>query len=79
MQNTLIDNSTDALRMISKIKECIETVQPTEIMIATGYWDLPGMALIYDELKSFLEKGKTILRLIIGKEPMVRCINKVNL
>jgi superfamily II DNA or RNA helicase len=72
MQNTLIDNSTDSLRMISKIKECIETVQPTEIMIATGYWDLPGMALIYDELKSFLEKEGTILRLVIGKEPMVR-------
>lgn len=72
MQNTLIDNSTDALRMISKIKESIETVQPIEIMIATGYWDLPGMALIYNELKTFLEKENTKIRLIIGKEPMVR-------
>lgn len=72
MQNTLIDNSTDALKMISMIKKCIETVQPTEIMIATGYWDLPGMTLLYDELNSFLEKDNTALRLIIGKEPMVR-------
>ena len=72
MQNTLIDNSTDGLKMISMIKKCIETVQPTEIMIATGYWDLPGMTLLYDELNSFLEKENTVLRLIIGKEPMVR-------
>jgi hypothetical protein len=72
IQNTLIDNSTDALKMLSKLKECIETVQPSEIMIATGYWDLPGMALIYKELKAFLERENTIFRLIIGKEPMVR-------
>ncbi|MEI6752452.1 MAG: helicase-related protein [Paludibacter sp.] len=72
IQNTLIDNSTEALKMLSVLKECIETVHPTEIMIATGYWDLPGMALIYDELKGFLEKENTKFRLIIGKEPMVR-------
>ena len=71
-QNTLIDNSTEALTMISVIKNCINTVDPTEIMIATGYWDLPGMELIYDELKVFLEKENTKLRLIIGKEPVVR-------
>lgn len=72
MNNTLIDNSTDALRMVSVLKECITTDSITEVMIATGYWDLPGMTLIYDELKLFLEKRDTKFRLIIGKEPMVR-------
>ena len=71
-QNTLIDNSTEALTMKSVIKNCINTVDPPEIMSATGYWDLPGMELIYDELKVFLEKENTKLRLIIGKEPVVR-------
>lgn len=72
IQNTLIDNSTDTLRMVSILKECIANESNSEIMIATGYWDLPGMVLIYDELKAFLERENTIFRLIIGKEPMVR-------
>ena len=72
MNNTLIDNSTDVLRMVSVLKQCISNNAHTEIMIATGYWDIPGMALIYDELKLFLERNNTKFRLIIGKEPMVR-------
>lgn len=72
MNNTLIDNSTDALRMVSILKECIASSKCTEIMVATGYWDIPGMVLIYDELKSFLEQNDTTFKLLIGKEPMVR-------
>lgn len=72
MNNTLIDNSTDTLRMVSVLRECIASEAHSEIMIATGYWDIPGMTLIYDELKLFLEKDNTKFRLIIGKEPMVR-------
>lgn len=72
MNNTLIDNSTEKLKMVSVLRECISNDTHTEIMIATGYWDLPGMVLIYEELKSFFEKENTKLRLIIGKEPMVR-------
>lgn len=72
MNNTLIDNSSDTLKMVSVLKDCLKNEELSEIMIATGYWDLPGMALIYDELKAFLEKKQTKFRLIIGKEPVVR-------
>jgi hypothetical protein len=72
MNNTLIDNSTDALKMLSVLKKCIADKSFSEIMIATGYWDLPGMVVIYDELKAFLERENTTFRLIIGKEPVVR-------
>ncbi len=72
MNNTLIDNSTETLKMVSVLKECIASDSNTEILIATGYWDMPGVVLIYDELKSFLERNDTSLKLLIGKEPMVR-------
>lgn len=41
------------------------------IRIATGYWDLPGMNLLYAELKDFLEDGGR-LDILIGKEPQLR-------
>ncbi|MFZ4724529.1 MAG: helicase-related protein [Paludibacter sp.] len=72
MKNTLIDNTIEALKMDSVLKRCIADVKFTEIMIATGYWDLPGMVVVYDELKTFLERENTVFRLIIGKEPMIR-------
>lgn len=72
MNNTLIDNSVNALKMISVLKECIKNTSFNEIMIATGYWDIPGMSLIYNELSEFLNRENTKLKLIIGKEPMVR-------
>jgi len=72
MNNTLIDNSTDALKLIRIVEECIDNDNFNEIMIATGYWDIPGMALLYSRLKSFLEKDDSKLRLLIGKEPLVR-------
>lgn len=72
MNNTLIDNSSDTLKMDSVLIKCFADDKFREIMIATGYWDLPGMVVVYDELKAFLEKENTKLRLIIGKEPMVR-------
>ena len=40
-------------------------------MIATGYWDLPGMALVYEELKDFFARGGK-LDLLIGQEPQLQ-------
>ena len=42
-----------------------------KIQIATGYWDIPGMTLVIDELTSFLEREGTSLELLIGKDPYV--------
>ena len=41
------------------------------VKIATGYWDLPGLALLTDEINVFLEREGTMLQLIIGKDPYV--------
>ena len=70
-ERTLIDNSSDALSMKTTLHECITRDGIREIRIATGYWDIPGMTLLYDELKSFLEKEETVIKLLIGRDPYV--------
>lgn len=67
----LIDNSSDELSMRSCLSACITEEGIKEIAIATGYWDVVGMALVVDELEQFLEREGTSLRLLIGKDPYV--------
>ena len=43
MQNTLIDNSSEELKLSTILKQCFINPNINEIKIATGYWDLPGM------------------------------------
>lgn len=57
--------------MKTTLRECINRHGAKEIRIATGYWDIPGMALIQNELKSFLEKDGTSIKLLIGKDPFI--------
>lgn len=71
MHNNLIDNSSDSLSMQNYIKRCILVEGINKIQIATGYWDIPGMALVLNELTSFLERDGTSLELLIGKDPYV--------
>ena len=71
MNNTLIDNSIEALSMTTTLRKCISTDEIKTISIATGYWDIPGLAILQEELKQFLEKEGTMLRLLIGKDPYV--------
>lgn len=70
MNKTLIDNSTN-LKMVSVLRECISMPEMDTIRIATGYWDIPGTALVVDELQEFLEREGTKLKLLIGKDPYV--------
>lgn len=72
MNKTLIDNSEN-LKMVDKLKECINgnDRKINTIRIATGYWDIPGMALVADDLKAFLERKDATLKIIIGKDPFV--------
>lgn len=70
MNKTLIDNSEN-LKMVDKLGECIDDINVNTIRIATGYWDIPGMALIADKLKKFLERKNAKLKIIIGKDPYV--------
>lgn len=71
IQNTLIDNSTEQLSMSTILKNCILSEGLTSMKIATGYWDIPGLALIVDELAQFFDHEDTKLQLLIGREPLV--------
>lgn len=71
MNNTLLDNS-DHFRMVKYIKDLLRDQKCTELKIATGYWDLPGTDLIYDELEEFFENRHGKFDLLIGQEPMLR-------
>ena len=68
----LIDNSSNEYQLGSVLKELIKDDAYSQISIATGYWDLPGMVEIFEELSVFLEKGNTTFRLLLGEEPSVR-------
>lgn len=70
LQNTLIDNS-DNLKLVDTLKQLIKNPSITEIKIASGYWDLPGTSLVVEELKEFLNKDGSNLKLLIGKDPQV--------
>ena len=71
MHNNLIDNSVDTLSMKTYLKRCILAQGIDKIQIATGYWDIPGMTFVLNELTSFLEREGTSLELLIGKDPYV--------
>lgn len=71
MNNTLIDNSSEQLSMLQTLKACLASEDIHTVRIATGYWDIPGLALLTDDIKAFLEKEGTNLFLLIGKDPYV--------
>jgi len=70
MNNTLLDNSEKFL-MRDILQQFIGSGKYNHICIATGYWDLPGTALVYDQLKTFLEAGGR-LDILLGQEPQLR-------
>ncbi len=71
LNNTLIDNSSDELSMTTTLKICLSMDGVKTVSIATGYWDIPGLALLQKELRFFLEKKDTNLRILIGKDPYI--------
>ena len=71
MNNTLIDNSIEALSMTATLRKCLAIDGIKTVSIATGYWDIPGLAILQENLRSFIEKEGTTLRLLIGKDPYI--------
>ena len=57
--------------MVSTLRECLTSENVKSVRIATGYWDIPGLALLTDEITSFLSKADTQLLLLIGKDPYI--------
>lgn len=74
----LIDNSESEYQLGSILKELISDNSYSQISIATGYWDLPGMVEIYDELSAFLERDDVSFRLLLGEEPSVKAYQVKN-
>ena len=66
---TLIDNSKEGYNMTDVLKECLKDRNVTEVSIATGFWDLRGTALVFNELAEFLSREGSKFRLLIGKDP----------
>ena len=71
MNNTLIDNSSEQLSMLQTLKACLASEDIQTVRIATGYWDLPGLALLVEDIRAFLDKEGTKLLLLIGKDPYI--------
>lgn len=68
----LIDNSSNEYQLGGVLKELISDSSYSHLSIATGYWDLPGMVEINEELTKFLERENTTFRLLLGEEPSVK-------
>lgn len=71
MNNTLIDNSAN-LKMVDTLKQCMSDPTCQVIKIATGYWDIPGLSLVRNELSAFLARDNAECQLLIGTDPIVR-------
>jgi superfamily II DNA/RNA helicase len=57
--------------MLRYLRDCISAPDICTIRIATGYWDIPGLSLVKDELCAFLTHEHSQLKLLIGKDPYV--------
>lgn len=71
MNKNLIDNSTERLSMLYTLKECFKADGIKTVRIATWYWDIPGLAMLTDDIKKILEKEGTQIQLLIGKDPKI--------
>jgi hypothetical protein len=74
--NILLDNST-ALSLRDYLKTLFVNPVYSQAMIATGYIDIPGLSLVCEEMKSFLERSGTSIKLLIGKEPIIHSYQKI--
>lgn len=72
MPSKILDNSSEQYQLKTAICDLLKSNSFTQVSIATGYWDLPGMVAIFDELSSFLSRTDISLRLLLGEEPSVR-------
>lgn len=70
MANAIIDNSEN-FKLVEFVKKLLADQRCTHIMIATGYWDLPGTRLLYAELQDFFARGGKF-QLLIGQEPTLQ-------
>ncbi len=68
----ILDNSISQYQLKETIASFLLNDSFSEISIATGYWDLPGMVDIFNELSFFLGRDGVKFRLLLGEEPSVK-------
>lgn len=78
MLSKILDNSIPEYQLKTVIADLLTSNRFTEVAIATGYWDLPGMVDIFEELSSFLLTENVKFRLLLGEEPNVKTYQLVN-
>ena len=67
MNNTLIDNSIEALSMTTTLRKCLAIDGIKTVSIATGYWDIPGLAILQENLRSFRKKQSFFCNRLVDK------------
>ncbi len=55
--------------MAQMLQRCLDDKNITHVDIATGFWDLRGTKLIFEQIKAFLNREGSKLRLLLGKDP----------
>lgn len=78
MLSKILDNSIPQYELRNVIADLLKDNRFTEISIATGYWDLPGMVDIFDSLSHFLSREDVKFRLLLGEEPNVKAYQNIN-
>src|SRR5580658_7124372 len=68
----ILDNSIEKYKLKTILKELLVSIHFSEVSIATGYWDLPGMVEIFEGLDNFLSRDNISFRLLLGEEPSVK-------
>ncbi len=74
----LLDNSAPQFQIKTYLTNLLTSNKYSELSIATGYWDLPGMLEMLPAFEVFLDANKASeIRFLIGEEPKVR-INQLD-
>jgi len=69
----ILDNSVPQFQLKTHLTDLLTSNKYTELSIATGYWDLPGMLELLPALGTFLTTNTlSEIKFLIGEEPKVR-------
>lgn len=69
----ILDNSSPKFQLKTYLTDLLTSSKYTELSIATGYWDLPGMLELLPAFEAFLGTNMpSEIRFLIGEEPKVR-------
>ena len=56
-KNTILDN-TESYKMADMINDYLSSEKYYICKIATGFWDIPGLVLLCNKMRDFLERNR---------------------